>query len=350
MLIKIGELVREKKIEGISEIRDESDKSGMRAVIELKRGEMPEVILNQLFKMTQLQDSFGMNMVALLDGQPKLLNLKQLLDAFLRHRREVVTRRTVFELRKARERGHILEGLAVALSNVDEIIALIKAAPTPADAKRELMARSWRSSLVEDMLSRVSDASRPDGLSPEFGLVGKGSQRGYKLSDVQAQAILELRLQRLTGLEQDKIVGEYREVMDKIADLLDILAKPERMTQIIGDELVAIKIAVRRQAPQRDRHAHARHEHGRPDRAGRRGGHDVARRLHEGAEAGRIPRAEARRTRQAGGERPRKTISSTTCSSPTPTITSCASPIAAACTGSRCTTCRRVRAPAAASR
>ncbi len=241
LLIKIGELVREKKIEGISEIRDESDKSGMRAVIELKRNEMPEVILNQLFKMTPLQDSFGMNMVALLDGQPKLLNLKQFLDAFLRHRREVVTRRTVFELRKARDRGHVLEGLAVALSNVDEIIALIKAAAAPAEAKRELMARSWHSSLVEDMLSRVSGASRPENLLPEFGLVGEGSQRAYKLSEVQAQAILELRLQRLTGLEQDKIVGEYREVMDKIADLLDILAKPERITQIIGDELVAIK-------------------------------------------------------------------------------------------------------------
>ncbi len=241
LLIKIGELVREKKLEGISEIRDESDKSGMRAVIELRRGENADVILNKLYKDTQLQDSFGINMVAIIDGQPKLLNLKQVIDAFLRHRREVVTRRTIFELRKARERGHILEGLAVALSNVDEIIALIKAAPTPADAKRELMARGWRSSLVEDMLSRVSDASRPDGLLPQFGLVGKGKERGYFLSDAQAQAILELRLQRLTGLEQDKIVGEYREVMDKITDLLDILAKPERVTQIIHDELVAVK-------------------------------------------------------------------------------------------------------------
>jgi len=241
LLMKIGEMVREKKLDGISEIRDESDKSGMRAVIELKRGEVPEVILNQLYKHTQLQDSFGMNMVALLDGQPRLLNLRQFLDAFLRHRREVVTRRTVFELRKARERGHILEGLAVALSNVDEIIALIKAAAAPADAKRELMARSWRSSLVEDLLSRVSEASRPENLLPGFGLVGKGKQLGYKMSDAQAQAILELRLQRLTGLEQDKIVGEYREIMDKIADLLDILAKPERVTRIISDELVTIK-------------------------------------------------------------------------------------------------------------
>ena len=247
LLIKIGEMVREKRLEGISEIRDESDKSGMRAVIELKRGENADVILNKLYKDTQLQDSFGINMVAIIDGQPKLLNLKQMLNAFLRHRREVVTRRNIFELRKARERGHILEGLAVALSNVDEIIALIKAAPTPADAKRELMARSWRSSLVEDMLSRVSDISRPDGLLPEFGLVGKGKGKGkekdwgYHLSDAQAQAILELRLQRLTGLEQDKIVGEYREVMDKITDLLDILARPERVTQIIHDELVAVK-------------------------------------------------------------------------------------------------------------
>ncbi|MBI1886792.1 MAG: DNA gyrase subunit A [Nitrosomonadales bacterium] len=241
LLMKIGEMVREKKLEGISEIRDESDKSGMRAVIELKRGENADVILNKLYKETQMQDSFGINMVAIIDGQPKLLNLKQVIDAFLRHRREVVTRRTIFELRKARERGHILEGLAVALSNVDEIIALIKAAPTPADAKRELMGRAWRSSLVEDMLSRVSDASRPEDLAPEFGLRGEGKARGYHLSDAQAQAILELRLQRLTGLEQDKIVGEYREVMDKISDLLDILAKPERVTTIIGDELAAVK-------------------------------------------------------------------------------------------------------------
>ena len=241
LLMRIGEMVREKRIEGISEIRDESDKSGMRAVIELKRGENAEVILNQLYKDTPMQDSFGINMVAIVDGQPRLLNLKQVIEAFLRHRREVVTRRTIFELRKARERGHILEGLAVALSNVDEIIALIKAAPTPPDAKRSLMARSWRSSLVEDLLTRVSDASRPEGLAPEFGLVGKDNERGYYLSDAQAQAILALRLQRLTGLEQDKIVGEYREVMDKITDLLDILAKPARVTQIIGDELVTIR-------------------------------------------------------------------------------------------------------------
>ncbi len=238
LLEKIAELVNDKRIEGISEIRDESDKSGMRVVIELKRGEVAEVVLNKLFKQTQLQDSFGMNMVALVDGKPRLLNLKQMLECFLSHRREVVTRRTVYELRKARERGHILEGLAVALSNVDEIIALIKAAATPPDAKRELMAREWRSPLVEELLSRASfDSYRPDGLSSDFGL----QAQGYKLSDAQAQAILELRLQRLTGLEQDKIVDEYREVMELITDLLDILAKPERITAIIVEELSAIR-------------------------------------------------------------------------------------------------------------
>ena len=235
---KIAELVHEKKIEGIAHIQDESDKSGMRLVIELKKGEVPEVVLNHLYKQTQLQDTFGMNMVALVDGRPRLLNLKEMLQCFLAHRREVITRRTVFELRKARERGHILEGLAVALSNVDEIIALIKAAQTPADAKRGLMARTWRSTLVEGMLARASaESSRPDGLGAEFGL----SAQGYLLSDAQAQAILELRLQRLTGLEQDKIVAEYKEVMDQIADLLDILARPERITTIIGDELTAVK-------------------------------------------------------------------------------------------------------------
>ncbi len=235
---KIAELVHEKKIEGIAHIQDESDKSGMRLVIELKKGEVPEVVLNHLYKQTQLQDTFGMNMVALVDGRPRLLNLKDMLQCFLAHRREVITRRTVFELRKARERGHILEGLAVALSNVDEIIALIKAAQTPAEAKRALMARTWRSALVEGMLERAAAASsRPDGLAAEFGL----SEQGYLLSDAQAQAILELRLQRLTGLEQDKIVAEYKEVMDQIADLLDILARPERITTIIGEELTAVK-------------------------------------------------------------------------------------------------------------
>ncbi|MGG7055565.1 DNA gyrase subunit A [Nitrosomonas sp. ANs5] len=240
LLIRIGELVRDKRIEGISDLRDESDKSGMRVVIELKRGELPEVILNNLYKETQMQDTFGMNMVALVDGQPRLLNLKQMLDCFLRHRREVVTRRTLFELKKARERGHLLEGLAVALSNVDEIIALIKAAPNPPEAKKALMARPWRSQLVEEMLRRATmdaTAFRPDTLADGFGL----SDQGYRLSDAQAQAILDLRLQRLTGLEQEKIVTEYREIIDKIIDLMDILANPERITTIISEELTAIK-------------------------------------------------------------------------------------------------------------
>ncbi len=242
---KIGELVREKHIEGITEIRDESDKSGMRMVIELRRGEMPEVILNNLYKQTVMQDTFGMNMVALLDGQPRLLNLKQFLEAFLRHRREVINRRTLYELKKARDRGHILEGLAVALANVDEIIALIKAAQTPAEAKTGLMERPWRSVLVEEMLTRTegemftqgAGAFRPLGLAPEFGLHADG----YHLSDVQAQAILDLRLQRLTGLEQDKVLTEYREVMARVADLLDILDKPGRVTLIIIEELNTIK-------------------------------------------------------------------------------------------------------------
>jgi DNA gyrase subunit A len=238
LLVKIAELVRDKKLEGISDLRDESDKSGMRAVIELKRGEVPEIVLNNLYKMTQMQDTFGMNMVALVNGQPKLLNLKQCLVAFLRHRREVVTRRTAFELRKSRDRGHILEGLAVALSNVDEIIALIKAADTPAVAKEQLMGRIWYSALVEEMLKRsMADAFRPESLPKEFGQ----SPQGYRLSEVQAQRILEMQLQRLTNMEQDKIVSEYKDVIARIEDLLDILAKPERVTQIIVDELKEVK-------------------------------------------------------------------------------------------------------------
>ncbi len=238
LLIKIGELVRDKKLEGVSDLRDESDKSGMRAVIELKRGEVPEIVLNNLFKMTQMQDTFGMNMVALVDNRPQLLNLKQFITAFLRHRREVITRRTVFELRKARERGHVLEGLAVALSNVDEIIELIKKSETPAIAKEGLISKVWRSKLVEEMLTRaMADQYRPEGLPREFGL----QNNGYRLSEAQAQAILELRLQRLTGLEQDKIVAEYKDVMEKISDLLDILGKPERVSLIISTELAEVK-------------------------------------------------------------------------------------------------------------
>ena len=241
LLERIAELVNEKKLEGISDIRDESDKSGMRVVFELKRNEVPEVVLNNLYKQSQLQDTFGINMVALVDGQPRLLNLKQMIEAFLSHRREVVTRRTVFELREARKRGHVLEGLAVALANIDEFIALIKAAPTPPVAKAELMARAWDSSLVREMLTRAGSdmtAFRPEGLDLRFGLQGDGL---YRLSEEQAEQILQMRLQRLTGLEQDKIVNEYRDVMEKIADLLDILARPARITDIIGDELLALK-------------------------------------------------------------------------------------------------------------
>ena len=235
---KIAELVNGKKIDGISDLRDESDKSGMRVVIELKRGEIPDVVLNNLYKQTQLQDSFGMNMVALIDGQPKLLNLKEILDAFLRHRREVITRRTVYDLKKARDRGHVLEGLAVALENVDEMIKIIKSAKTPPEAKIELMKQTWKSTVVEGMLQKTSTGlSKPDGLSDKFGL----TEKGYKLSDNQAQEILQLRLQRLTGLEQEKIVSEYKNILEVISDLLDILGNAERVTKIIETELDEIK-------------------------------------------------------------------------------------------------------------
>ena len=245
LLERIAELVNDKKVEGISDLRDESDKSGMRVVIELKRGEVPEVVLNNLYKSTQLQDNFGMNMVALVDNQPRLLNLKQMLEYFLQHRREVVTRRTIFELRKARDRGHVLEGLAVALANIDEFIAIIKAAANPVIAKQELMGKAWDSSMVREMLARAEtdtpggrNAYRPEGLLPEYGMQTTGL---YRLSDSQAQEILQMRLQRLTGLEQDKIVNEYKEVMAEISDLLDLLAKPERVTQVIETELKEVQ-------------------------------------------------------------------------------------------------------------
>ena len=247
---RMAELVHEKKIEDISHIQDESDKSGMRLVIELKRGAVPEVVLNNLYKQTQLQDTFGMNMVALINGQPKLCNLKDLIEVFLDHRREVVTRRTVFTLRKARERGHVLEGLAVALANIDDFIAIIRNAPTPPVAKSELMARPWDSKLVREMLTRKrsddgaeggtvnADDYRPEGLDKSYGM---GVDGLYRLSDTQAQEILQMRLQRLTGLEQDKIVTEYKQVIAEIEDLLDILAKPQRVSQIISEELSTIK-------------------------------------------------------------------------------------------------------------
>ena len=243
---RMAELVHEKKIEDISHIQDESDKSGMRLVIELKRGAVPEVVLNNLYKQTQLQDTFGMNMVALIDGQPRLCNLKDLITVFLSHRREVVTRRTIFNLRKARERGHVLEGLAVALANIDDFIAIIRNAPTPPVAKAELMSKPWDSQLVRTMLTRAkadggvinADDYRPDGLEKQYGM---GADGLYRLSDTQAHEILQMRLQRLTGLEQDKIVNEYKEVMAEIDDLLDILARPERVSTIIAEELTAIR-------------------------------------------------------------------------------------------------------------
>jgi len=238
LLEKIAELVKDKKLEGISELRDESDKDGMRMVIELKRGESADVLINNLYQQTQMQTVFGINMVAVEDGQPKLLNLKQLLEAFIRHRREVVTRRTVFDLRKARERAHILEGLAVALANIDEVIALIKASTNPAEAKERMTARVWASGIVNDMLARAgSVASRPENLAPEFGL----HDGNYRLSDVQAQAILDLRLHRLTGLEQSKIFDEYKAILDVIADLLDILGNPDRLMKVIRDELIEMR-------------------------------------------------------------------------------------------------------------
>jgi DNA gyrase subunit A len=241
LLERIAELARNKEIEGISDLRDESDKDGMRVVIELKRGEVAEVVLNNLYAQTPLETVFGINMVALIDGQPKLLGLKEMLEAFLRHRREVVTRRTIFDLAKARDRAHVLEGLAVALANIDEVIALIKQSPSSVEAKAGLVSRLWNSGAVPELLARAGDIStRPIGLAIELGVTGEGSA-GYRLSDTQAQAILDMRLHRLTGLEQDKIVAEYQELLTLIVDLTDILARPERLAQVVREELIAIR-------------------------------------------------------------------------------------------------------------
>ncbi|MCP4376577.1 MAG: DNA topoisomerase 4 subunit A, partial [bacterium] len=238
LLEKIADLVKEKRLEGISGLRDESDKDGMRMVIELRRGEIADVILNNLYKQTQMQNVFGINMVALVDGQPKLLDLKSILDAFIVHRREVVTRRTIFDLRKARDRAHLLEGLAVALSNIDEIIALIKQSPSPAVAKVALLDKAWAPGVVMDMLQRAgADSSRPEDIADDCGLVDDQ----YRLTERQAQAILDLRLHKLTGLEQDKIISEYREILDKIEDLLDILNRDDRLKLEIRLELEAIR-------------------------------------------------------------------------------------------------------------
>lgn len=237
LIEKIADLVKEKKIEGISELRDESDKDGMRIVIELRRGEVPEVIINNLFAQTQLQSVFGINMVALVDGQPKILDLKTILECFVRHRREVVTRRTIFELRKARERGHVLEGLAIALANIDPVIELIKQSPTPAEAKERLVATAWAPGNVTDMLGRAGEtACRPEDLEPQYGM----HDGHYYLSPVQAQAILDLRLHRLTGLEHEKLIAEYRDLLEKIAELLHILGSYERLMEVIREELDAL--------------------------------------------------------------------------------------------------------------
>jgi len=237
LLEKMAELVKDKKIEGITELRDESDKDGMRVVIELRRGDSGDVMLNQLYKQTQMQVVFGINMVALIDGQPQLLNLLDIINAFIRHRREVVTRRTRYLLRKARDRAHVLEGLAVALANIDPIIKLIRESESPAIAKEKLVGQVWEPGVVMDMLERAgAAASKPEDLGAEFGLV----DGMYQLTEVQAQAILDLRLHRLTGLEQDKIVNEYREILEKIADFLDILTDPERLRSVIRQELVDV--------------------------------------------------------------------------------------------------------------
>jgi DNA gyrase subunit A len=240
LIERIAELVREKQLEGIASdgLRDESDKDGMRIVIELRRGEVTEIVLNNLYAQTPMETVFGINMVALQDGQPKLMSLKEMLEAFIRHRREVVTRRTIYDLAKARERAHILEGLAVALANIDEVIALIKSASSPADARQALLARPWRPGAVTELLARAGAIStRPQGLAAEFGLQG-GS---YRLAEAQAQAILDMRLHRLTGLEQDKIIAEYKELLDSIRDLSDILARPERLTEVVRTELTEVR-------------------------------------------------------------------------------------------------------------
>ena len=242
LIERIADLVREKLLDGIAGdgLRDESDKDGMRIVIELRRGEVAEIVLNNLYAQTPMETVFGINMVALADGQPRLMGLREMLDAFLRHRREVVTRRTVYDLRKARERAHVLEGLGVALANIDAIIALIKAAANPLAARSALMARDWLPGIVATLLERAgATATRPDGLAEEFGL----SAHGYRLSEVQAQAILDMRLHRLTGLEQDKIVSEYRELLERVLDLSEILANPERLRSVIRNEIVEIREA-----------------------------------------------------------------------------------------------------------
>ncbi len=300
LLERIADLVRNKEIEGISELRDESDKDGMRVVIELRRAEMPEIVLNNLYKHTPLETVFGINMVALVDGQPKLLGLKELLDCFIRHRREVVTRRTVFELKRARDRAHVLEGQAVALGNIDDVIAVIKAAQTPNDAKVALMGRSWAAGAVPEMLARAGEVSaRPEGLAPEFGLANAaGGQAQYRLSEIQAQAILDLRLQRLTGLERDKIVNEYGEILDPDRRPKRHPCPPGAPAERDPRRAYGNPRAVRRCAAHRDQLRSFGPDDRRSDRRSAGGRDAVARRLRQIPADERIPATEPGRPRQ----------------------------------------------------
>jgi DNA gyrase subunit A len=294
LLERIADLVRGKNIDGISELRDESDKDGMRVVIELKRGEVADIVLNNLYAQTPMETVFGINMVALQDGQPKLLGLREMLDAFLRHRREIITRRTIFDLAKARERAHILEGLAVALANIDEIIALIRAAQSPAEAREALLARTWPAGIVPQLLERAGAIStRPTGLAAEFGMNGAN----YRLSEAQAQAILDMRLHRLTWLEQNKIIEEFKELLVRIADLGDVIAAPSASRRSSATSCGRER-AVWRRAPYRDQSRPPQPEHRGPDRAAGRRSHAFARGLCQVAAGYGISDPASRRQRQ----------------------------------------------------
>ncbi len=303
LIEKIAELVKEKKLEGISELRDESDKDGMRIYIEVKRGEAADVVLNNLYQQTQMESVFGINMVALVDGRPQLLNLKQMLEAFVRHRREVVTRRTIFELRKARARAHILEGLTVALANIDEMIELIKTSANPNEARERMLAKTWQPGLVGALLNAAgAEASRPEDLPSGVGLVGGG----YQLTEVQATQILEMRLHRLTGLEQERLTEEYKQLLEAIAGLIRILENPDVLLQVIREELVNIREEYGDARRTEIRHSEEDLDILDPDRAGRRGGDPVARRLRQAPAGQRLPRTAPRRPRpQRGGDQGR---------------------------------------------
>ncbi len=304
LIEKIAELVKEKKLEGITELRDESDKDGMRIYIEIKRGDSADVVLNNLYQQTQMESVFGINMVALVDGRPQLLNLKQILEAFVRHRREVVTRRTIFELRKARARAHILEGLTVALANIDEMIELIKTSANPQEARDRMLARTWEPGLVGALLAATgSEASRPEDLPKGVGLL---EDNRYQLTDIQATQILEMRLHRLTGLEQEKLTDEYKLLLETIRGLIEILEDPDVLLERDPHRTAQRQGRIRRRAPQRDPPQRGGSRHPRPDRAGRRGGDAVARRLCQAPAGQRLSRAASRRTRpQRGGDQGR---------------------------------------------